>query len=143
MNSGPRARLTQSALPHEPTITFSHSSGPGGQNVNKTSTKATLHWSVGKSAAFTDEQKNAIRAAAGKRLSQDDEIVLYAEDTRSQSQNRALVIARLEELIARALAPRKTRKPTRVSRTQKRKRLEGKRLVGEKKKLRKSPRGEW
>lgn len=124
-------------------ITFSHSSGPGGQNVNKTSTKATVHWRVGKSAAFTDEQKALIRKAAGKRLSQNDEIVVYAEDTRSQSQNRDIAIGRLQAIIDAALAPRKKRVPTKVSRSQKRKRLESKRLTGEKKKLRKSPKGEW
>lgn len=127
----------------ELTITFSHSSGPGGQNVNKVATRAQLHWNVGKSAAFTDAQKALIRRAAGRRLNANDEIVLSAENERSQSQNKANVIERLERLIADALRPRKVRRPTRVSRNQKRKRLESKRIVGEKKKLRKSPRGEW
>lgn len=130
-------------IPDKPTITFSRSSGPGGQNVNKTSTKATLHWNVGRSTAFTDEQKALIRAAAGKRLTADDNIVLYAEDTRSQSQNRAIVVGRLEDLIARALAPRKIRKPTKVSRSQKRKRLDAKHRAAEKKKSRRPPKGEW
>ncbi|HSD12225.1 MAG TPA: alternative ribosome rescue aminoacyl-tRNA hydrolase ArfB [Patescibacteria group bacterium] len=131
------------SLQDELTIAFSHSSGPGGQNVNKVATRAQLHWNVGKSAAFTDAQKALIRRAAGKRLNANDEIVLSAENERSQSQNKANVIERLERLIADALRPRKVRRPTKVSRNQKRKRLEAKRIVGEKKKFRKPPRGEW
>lgn len=140
-----RARVYNApmSLDQELTITFSHSSGPGGQNVNKVATRAQLRWNVGKSAAFTEGQKAAIRRAAGKRLNADDEIVLAAEDERSQFQNKQRVIARLQEFIAVALRPRKVRRPTKVSRNQKRKRLEAKRLAGEKKKLRKSPRGEW
>lgn len=120
----------------ELTITFSRSSGPGGQNVNKTSTKATVRWNVGASAAFTDEQKVLIRAAAGKRLSGDDEIVISAEDTRSQSQNRDLAIARLQAIVDAALMPREKRVPTKVSRSQKRKRLDDKSRVSRKKQAR-------
>src|SRR5512135_1852674 len=69
-------------------ISFVRSSGPGGQNVNKTSTKAQLRWNVGRSGAFTDEQKAAIREAAGNRLTADDEILISAEAERSQPQNR-------------------------------------------------------
>jgi len=122
---------------------FSRSSGPGGQNVNKVSSKATLRWPVGASRAFTEEQKSAIRAFAGKHLNKEDEIVLAAESERSQLQNKEAVVRRLHALVAAALAPRKKRKPTKVSRAQKRKRVDEKRRVGEKKKARKSPKGEW
>lgn len=124
-------------------LEFARSSGPGGQNVNKVSSKAQLHWYVGRSGAFTDEQKALIRTYAGKLLNKHDEIVLSAESERSQLQNKEEVIRRLRELVFKALTPKKKRKPTKVSRTQKRKRLDEKRVVGERKKLRKSPRGEW
>ncbi len=132
------------AIPEsEMRLEFTRSSGPGGQNVNKVSSKAQLHWSVGRSGTFTDTQKALIRAYAGKLLNKHDDIVLSAESERSQLQNKEEVIRRLLELVARALAPKKKRTPTKVSRAQKRKRVEQKRIVGERKKLRKSMRGEW
>jgi len=69
--------------------------------------------------------------------------VLSAESERSQLQNKEEVIHRLRELVSKALTPKKKRKPTKVSRSQKRKRVEQKRIVGEKKKARKPPRGDW
>ncbi len=124
-------------------LEFVRSSGPGGQNVNKTSSKAQLRWRVGDSQAFTEEQKAAIRAYAGNRLNNEDEIVLAAQAERSQVQNREEVIRRLQELVTDALAPKKERKATRVSRSQKEQRLSEKRRIGEKKQQRKLPRGEW
>jgi ribosome-associated protein len=122
---------------------FSRSSGPGGQNVNKVSSKAQVRWHVGSSLAFSDEQKALIRAFAGKHLTKDDEIVLAAESERSQLQNKEEAVRRLQALVAAALAPRKKRRPTKVSRAQKRKRVEEKRIVGEKKRARRPVRGEW
>lgn len=123
-------------------ISFVRSSGPGGQNVNKTSTKAQLHWHVGRSAVFTDAQKAAIREAAGNRLTLNDEIVLSAESERSQLQNKEEVIGRLQDLVARALLPKKVRRPTKVSRSQRRKRLEDKGRTADKKRSRKPPQGD-
>lgn len=123
-------------------LEFVRASGPGGQNVNKTASKAQLRWYVGGSSTFTAEQKAAIRAFAGHRLNSEDEIVLAAQTERSQSQNRDDVIRRLQELVAAALAPKKVRRKTRVSRSQKQKRLEDKRRTGEVKRARKPPRGE-
>ncbi|HTK05064.1 MAG TPA: alternative ribosome rescue aminoacyl-tRNA hydrolase ArfB [Candidatus Eisenbacteria bacterium] len=124
---------------HEIDMAFVRSSGPGGQNVNKTSTKAQLRWNVGASQAFTDDQKSAIRAFAGGRLTDADEIVLASDAERSQPQNKAEVIRRLQQLVAAALAPKKARKPTKVSKSQKRRRLHDKRAVSEKKSSRRPP----
>ncbi len=123
-------------------LEFVRSSGPGGQNVNKTASKAQLRWRVGGSQAFTEEQRAAIRVRAGKRLNSQDEIVIIAQTERSQSQNRYEVIQRLQDLVAEALTPKKIRRPTRVSRSQKRQRLENKRRIGEVKRTRQPPRGE-
>ena len=124
-------------------IDFVRSSGPGGQKVNKTSSKAQLRWNVDRSQAFTEEQKAAIRASAGNRLNGEDEIVIAADTERSQFQNRDSVIERLQELAADALAPKKERRETKVSRAQKRQRLEEKRLNAKRKNERKPPKGEW
>lgn len=122
---------------------FVRSSGPGGQNVNKTSTKAQLRWNVGRSRAFSDEQKAVIRAHAAARLNADGDIVIASQASRSQSQNRDDAVRRLQELVASALAPAKERKPTKVSKAQKRARLDEKRRTSDKKSARRSPRGEW
>lgn len=136
--------MSLAAIPEsELRLDFSRSSGPGGQNVNKVSSKAQVRWRVGASQAFNDEQKALIRASAGKHLNKEDEIVLAAESERSQLQNKEEVIRRLNALIMLALTPKKKRKPTKVSRSQKRKRVEQKRIVADKKRNRKSPRGEW
>lgn len=127
---------------HEIEIVFVRSSGPGGQNVNKTATKAQARWCVGSSTAFSEEQKGMIRRAAGKRLNAKDEIIFSADDARTQSQNRDAATLRLQALIAHALAPQKLRKPTKVSRAQKRKRLEEKQYQREKKQARRSLREE-
>lgn len=139
-----KQEIPRPAVPEdEISIDFVRSSGPGGQKVNKTSSKAQLRWHVGGSAAFSDHQKELIRKAAGKRLNAEDEIVLSAEAERSQPQNREAVIARLQRLVRQALTPKKVRKPTKVSPAQKRKRLEDKRRQGEKKRQRRPPSGEW
>jgi ribosome-associated protein len=124
---------------NEIVLDFVRSSGPGGQNVNKKSTKVQLRWNVGASQALDEPQKALIRAAAGNRLNDEDEIVLAAQSERSQTQNRDEVIRRLQDLVAAALAPRKSRKPSKVSRSQKQQRLGEKRRVGEKKKSRRPP----
>ncbi len=124
-------------------IDFVRSSGPGGQNVNKTSTKAQLRWNVGRSAAFTEEQKAAIRAAAGNRLTENDEILVAAEAERSQSQNRDAAVARLRDLVAGALSPKKERVATEPSRADRQRRLEEKKHQSFKKQNRRPPKGGW
>ena len=111
--------------------------------MNKTSSKAQLRWNVGVSAVFSEEQKMAIREAAGNRLNTEDEIVLSEQNERSQYQNRDVVIKRLQQLVVEALTSKKERKPTKPSKAQKRQRLDDKRRQGEKKRSRQKPRGGW
>lgn len=111
---------------NELTITFARSSGAGGQNVNKTSTKVIIHWPVGKSRFLSDEEKARVRIKLASRINNDDELVLMSEEERSQSQNRDLAIARLQSLVAQALRVPKKRRPTRPTRASKLKRLESK-----------------
>ncbi len=109
-------------------ITFARSSGAGGQNVNKTSTKAVVRWSVGKSRVFSEVEKARIRLILKNKLNNNDEIVLMSEEERSQSQNRALAISRLQTLVARALRVPKKRRPTRPTRASKLRRIEFKKI---------------
>ncbi len=105
-------------------ITFARSSGAGGQNVNKTSTKVIIHWPVGKSQVLTDEEKFRIREKLANRINNEDELVIMSEEERSQPQNRALAVARLQTLVAQALRVPKKRRPTRPTKASKFRRLE-------------------
>jgi ribosome-associated protein len=112
--------------PSELRVTFARSSGAGGQNVNKTSTKATVHWPIGRSRVLSLEQKARVREKLSNKINWSDEVVVTSEEERSQPQNRALAIARLQTLVSRALIIPKKRRPTRPTKASKLRRLESK-----------------
>ncbi len=124
--------------PSEFTIEFARSGGPGGQNVNKVSSKAQLRFNVGVSTILSEEQKARVREVLKNRLTNEDDILVVAEDERSQPQNRDLVIARFQELIAQALYIPKKRRATKPTYGSKLKRLESKKIISERKQSRKS-----
>lgn len=107
-------------------VTFARSSGKGGQNVNKTSTKVIIHWPIGKSQVLTDEEKGRVREKLANRVNNEDELVLMSEEERSQPQNREIVIARLQTLVTQALRIPKKRRPTRPTKASKLRRIESK-----------------
>jgi ribosome-associated protein len=114
------------------------SGGPGGQNVNKLSTKVELRFDVTASAALTSAVKARLLARAASRLDAGGKLLVTADTTRSQSQNLELARERLAELVRAALVAPKKRRPTRPSRAARERRLETKRQVSEKKRSRKA-----
>ena len=116
---------------NEFTVTFARSGGKGGQNVNKTSTKAIVHWPVGKSKILSWEEKERVRAKLTNRINNSDELVVMSEEERSQPQNRDKVVARLRSLVAQALRVPRIRRPTRPTRASKRRRIESKKQRSE------------
>ena len=117
----------------EISFTFSRSSGPGGQNVNKVNTKATLRWQVSKTAALPPDVKERFEKKYRRRITTDGELVLHSQRFRDQGRNVADSLEKLRNLVlevAAAPVPRKRRRP---SRTAKEKRLKEKRLLSEKK----------
>lgn len=122
---------------HEINITFTRSSGPGGQNVNKVSSKVQLSWHIGRSTALNADQKNMIRTALTRYINTHDEIMLHSDTSRSQLMNKEQAIARLQVLVKQAVVPKKKRKPTKPTRSSKEKRLREKSHVAKIKKARK------
>jgi ribosome-associated protein len=118
-------------------IDFTRSSGPGGQNVNKTSTKAQLRWNLNSSNVFTSEEKIILATKLSHRLNLAGEIMIDVSETRSQPENKQRAIDLLHNLVNNALEPETPRVPTRVPRSAKENRLSTKKQRGGIKQLRK------
>ncbi len=114
---------------------FSRSGGPGGQNVNKVNTKVTVTLPLDESP-LSDAELVRLRERLGPRINANDEILIQAQEERTQSRNRRLAEKRLRSLIRTAIRPPKRRKQTGVPRGAKQRRLENKRKQAEKKRRR-------
>jgi len=114
----------------------SRSSGSGGQNVNKVSTKVELRFSIDKSIYLTDNEKNRINKKLANRISNDNILILSSDSERTQLANKKRAIEIFFDLIEKALKKPKKRIKTKPSKASKEKRLKQKKIQAEKKKLR-------
>jgi ribosome-associated protein len=118
----------QLAIPDsELTFVASRSGGPGGQNVNKVSSRITLTFDVEHSAALSAEQRARIQAKLATRINKEGVLRVISQRTRSQELNRDDAIARFAELLRGALTVELARVKTRVPRAAAQRRLEDKR----------------
>ncbi len=113
------------------------SGGKGGQNVNKVETMVEGYWNVTASALLADEQKNLVLTKLVNKINADGNLLVKSQEERSQLGNKQLVIKKMNELVTKALIVPKKRKPTKVSKAAKQKRIDSKKKLGEIKQFRK------
>jgi len=120
----------------EITEQFVRASGPGGQNVNKVSTKVSLRFEANRSPNLSAAVKARLKKTAGTKWTVDGAIIIQCDETRSQIRNREIAQDRLKDLIKKALVVPKRRRPTKPSRGAIERRLKSKKIRAEVKSLR-------
>lgn len=120
----------------------SRSGGPGGQNVNKRSTRVQL-WLPISALLVSEAERERVRKKLANRMTQKDEIEIECDEERSQEANRLRAVGMLRDLVLEALKVPKKRIPTKISMTAEAKFREEKKKESEKKQLRKFLPKEW
>ena len=115
------------------------SSGAGGQNVNKVSSKVVLSFSLQQSQALSFEEKQLLEIKLANRLTSEKILILNCDEDRSQLKNKAIVIKRFLTLLQQGLFVAKERKATKIPKSAIRKRIKDKKNSAELKKLRRRP----
>ena len=116
----------------------SRSRGPGGQNVNKLSTRVELWMPLARVRGLSPDAADRLRALAGSRLTAADEIHIWCEEHRTQQANRAAAFGRLRQLVAMALVRPRPRRPTRPTAASRRRRRRSKQRRAEVKAMRRN-----
>ena len=121
-------------------FSFARASGPGGQNVNKVSSKATLHFAAADSPSLPLDVKQRLLAAFKSRLTKDGQLVISSQESRDQPRNIELCLAKLKEMILSVAKAPKKRRATKPSRGSKVRRLTAKKQRSE---VKEGRRGKW
>lgn len=119
------------------------SGGSGGQNVNKVETMAEALWLVAESRFFTDEEKATILDKLHNKINKDGYLAVKSQETRSQLENKAIALQKMLDMVTKSLIKPKKRKPTRIPKAVKEKRLASKKKDAQKKELRRPPANDY
>lgn len=122
---------------HEISFKTARSGGKGGQNVNKVETAVEALWPVNSSSVFTEEEKDLIHSKLFNRINKEGYLIVRSTETRSQLENKQIAQKKMLELVNKSLIIQKKRKPSKIPKAIKEKRLESKRKTSEKKQNRK------
>ena len=109
------------------------SGGAGGQHVNKVSSKIELTFNISASKVLSEDQKELLLKNLSSRLTKENVLILFCDESRSQHKNKEIVIERFLEIIKKGLKKPKSRKKTKPSKASIKKRLDNKKKIGEKK----------
>ncbi len=117
----------------------SRSSGPGGQHVNKVSSRVELRFNVRESQILTDDEKVKISEKLATRINNEGILSIVVQADRSQLRNKQAAVGKFFDLLTQVFTPVKKRRPTKPTRGGRERRLQAKRLGSEKKSRRRSP----
>lgn len=120
-------------------FTFARSSGPGGQNVNKVNSKATLRWQPARNTSLPQEVRERFLSRYRSRMTTEGDLLITSQRYRDQPSNIEDCLHKLSEMVAAVAERPKVRKPIKISKAAKRKRLESKRRQSSKKQSRGRP----
>lgn len=120
-------------------FTFVRSSGPGGQNVNKVSSKAQMRWDVTTTPSLPDDVRQRFLEAYGTRVAATGELLLASQRYRDQKRNVADCLEKLQQMLAGVARPPKRRRPTRPTAGSKERRLKSKHDRAQTKQRRQKP----
>ena len=134
-----KQKMNREQLFTELTFKAVRSSGAGGQNVNKVSSKVVLTFDLNKSQGLSEIEKTLLVTNLNSRLTSENVLILNCDEDRSQLKNKEIVIKRFFELLKKGLFVPKERKATKVPKAAIRKRIKDKKNLGEIKKSRRKP----
>ena len=123
--------MTTIDLASEISFQTTRSGGKGGQNVNKVETAVIGYFDINTSQILTDEQKLLINEKLSNRINNEGMLFVKSQTYRTQLENKDEVIRKINELVVKALEKKKKRKPTKISKAAKEKRLDGKKKKGD------------
>ncbi|WP_433835125.1 alternative ribosome rescue aminoacyl-tRNA hydrolase ArfB [Flavobacterium anhuiense] len=115
------------------------SSGSGGQNVNKVSSKVVLSFDLNASQALSDDEKLLLKENIAARLTSENILILNCDEDRSQLKNKEIVIKRFLEIVKKGLYVPKVRKATKVPKAAIKKRIKEKKNISDLKQSRRKP----